>query len=229
MDKVFTFWEGQMPAYIRMCLNTWKRDYILLDYTNLAQYTDISKTQLLVLKCFTLPQIADYIRVHVLRDNGGYWLDTDTIMLSDRLPEEDITGFVETRDNTIGFLHTKAHSDMFEQWAKHQDLVLAHSKSKDWDVMGNRFTDSYIKSHKEIVIHPVDDYWLELAFKGYNQPRKQAYQQLYFGKSYRLSDLHPVDLIMLHNSWTPDWYKQLTEKEVLLNTCTLSNILREVK
>lgn len=35
-------------------------------------------------------------------------------------------------------------------------------------------------------------------------------------------------LIGLHNSWTPEWYKALSEKEVLENDCLLSKTLRHV-
>jgi len=35
-------------------------------------------------------------------------------------------------------------------------------------------------------------------------------------------------VIGLHNSWTPDWYKGLSEKEVLENDCLLSKTLRHV-
>jgi len=35
-------------------------------------------------------------------------------------------------------------------------------------------------------------------------------------------------LIGLHNSWTPEWYKALSEKEVLENDCLLSKTLRRI-
>lgn len=30
-----------MPDYIKMCLDTWKREYVLLNYDNLNQYTEL--------------------------------------------------------------------------------------------------------------------------------------------------------------------------------------------
>lgn len=35
-------------------------------------------------------------------------------------------------------------------------------------------------------------------------------------------------LIGLHNSWTPEWYKALSEKEVLENDCLLSKTLKQI-
>ena len=111
-----------MPEYLKLCLDTWKFQFVILDYNNLSQYTDKIPEKV---KQLTLPKIADYIRVHVLRDNGGYWLDTDTVMLSDSLPEFTILGDDKIRTNTIGFLHTEAKSPMFSEWAKFQDDVLS--------------------------------------------------------------------------------------------------------
>ena len=55
------------------------------------------------------------------------------------------------------------------------------------------------------------------------------YKRFYFRESYHLADIRSTDMIMLHNSWTPGWYKRLSKESVLLGSCTLSNILREVK
>ena len=226
MEKVFTFWEGRMPEYIKMCLESWKFDYIIvLNYENLHHYTefDIEKA-----KRFTMPQIAVCVRVHALRDNGGYWLDADTIMIGDKLPEENMVGDPIKRTNTIGFLHTKVHSDMFEKWAEYQDDVIKNSSGWNWDIVGNAFTDPYVKEHKEITIYPVSDLWPETYMVAAGDNRRVAYQQFYFDRQYKLSDIHKTDMLMLHNSWTPGWYKELTREEVILCDCTLSNILCEV-
>lgn len=226
---IFTFWEGKMPEYIKLCLDTWKHDYIMLTYDNLNQYTDLDITKL---QPFTLPQVADIVRVHVLRDNGGYWLDTDTIMITDELPREDMMGFVEQRTNTIGYLHTSPNSRMFMEWAEYQDVILNNSSVIDrnaWDIVGNRFTDEYVKCHKEITICDVSNKWAETYIIKDMQSRYDKYRKLYFETTYHLSDLRPTNMLMLHNSWTPTAYKTLPTKEAVLNqNCTLSNILKEI-
>lgn len=218
---IFTFWEGFMPAYIKLCLKTWGMEYVVLDYSNLNKYTDFIVTP--KLKQYTLPQIADCIRVHVLRDNGGYWLDADTIILGD-LPKENITGDPETRSNSIGLLHTEKGSDMFIKWAEYQDEILKGNYPNRWDLFGNAFTDGYIKTHDEITIHPIEDYQPERALNGGS--RSEKYIRFYFESNYHLKDIR-CDLLMLHNSWTPPEYKRLTMSEVLDKNCTMSNILKE--
>lgn len=228
METVFTFWEGQMPDYIKLCMKTWNFDYILLTYDNLKDYIDIPLDKL---QSFTLPQIADVIRVHVLRDYGGYWLDTDTIML-DELPKENICGYVKDRTNTIGFLHTDPHSDMFTEWAEYQDHVIENQESvpymHNWNIFGNKFTDDYVKLHEEIKIHDITNCWPEVYKVNVRSSRAYKYKALYFTYNFKLKDFNKTNMLMLHNSWTPDWYKRLSEKDVLKQQCTLSNILREV-
>lgn len=227
MDKrIFTFWEGPFPEYLKLCMKTWKFPYTVLNYDNVNNYTDI---QIKLLKRFTLPQIADYVRVHVLRDYGGYWLDTDTIVLGD-LPEENIGGDTVARTNTIGVLHTEPHSEMFTKWAKYQDSVVYNpmASSQNWAIMGNEFTDDYIKQHEEIKIFPIQNCWPETYMINDGMPRFNKYQKFYFEKSYHLSDINQTNLLMLHNSWTPDWYKKLSRDKIFAQNCTLSNILKEV-
>lgn len=222
---IFTFWEGEKPSYIELCMETWKFSYKELNYNNLGNYTDLPSD---ILKGFTLAQVADWVRVHVLRDNGGYWIDADTIILTDNLPDVTILGYPETRQNTIGMLHTDAHSEMFTKWAEYQDNILQRMQPPQiWSIMGNDFTDDYLLEHTEIEIGEIDRMWPEVYMIGGNSSRMQKYIELYFKRNYYLSDICKTDMLMLHNSWTPQWYKALNRDDILSVDCTLSNILRE--
>ena len=223
MKMIYTFWEGKKPSYISLCMKTWSFPYIELNYGNLQKYTDFDIERA---KRFTLPQIADCVRVHVLRDNGGHWLDADTIMFTDKLPDCTILGNPVTRMNTIGML--QAQEEMFEAWAKYQDEVIRTAEPpQDWSIMGNAFTDGYLKEHREVSIGDIGSRWAEVEMVSGNASRMEKYKELYFANSYHLSDFRKTDMLMLHNSWTPEWYKQMTEAQVLNADCTLSNILNE--
>lgn len=226
-NRIFTFWEGTMPEYIKLCMASWKFSYTVLNYNNLHNYTDLLITD--NLKRFTLPQIADCVRAHVLRDQGGYWLDADTIMLGNTLPDVAILGNNFSRANTIGFLYTEPNSDMFIQWAAFQDNVIFQDNLPyHWNMVGNAFTDSYMKEHLEVVIGDIINHWPEVYMIKEAMPRYDKYQKFYFSDSYYIKDIKSVDILMLHNSWTPAWYKKLSKQEVLTHKCTLSNILREL-
>lgn len=223
---IFTFWEGKMPAYIELCMKTWKLPFTVLNYKNLHEYTDLNIEPV---KRFTMPQIADCVRVHVLRDNGGYWLDADTIMITDKLPQTNMVGNPLTRMNTIGFLHTEKDTQMYKSWAVFQASVFKRQDTPtQWNIMGNAFTDQYLKDHKEISIHDVTNFWPETYMIKDDISRYNKYGKFYFDSNYYLKDIHETDMLMLHNSWTPQWYKELSAEDVLKYNCTLSNILREV-
>lgn len=215
-----------MPAYIKLCMETWRIPYTVLNYDNLHEYTDLDIEPV---KRFTLPQIADVVRVHVLRDQGGYWLDADTIMLTGELPETDLVGDPAQRTSSAGLLYSEPGSDMFVEWARYQDeIVNGPDTPTYWATMVNSFSDPYAKAHPDVRIYPIERFWPETYMVKEQIPRYQKYAQFYFEQNYGLEDIQPADLLMLHNSWTPGWYKQLSESEVLAKSCTLSNILREL-
>ena len=221
---IYTFWEGEMPEYIKMCLDTWHISHTILKYRDLEDI-GIDKDKL---KPFTLPQIADIVRVHILRDRGGVWLDADTILLSKELPTETILGYPEKRINTIGYLRTEPHSDMFEKWAEYQDKVMDNPQKVTWDIVGNKFTDPYLKEHDEITIGDITNRWAETYMIKLDADRYWKYKQFYFKENYKLSDLRSTDILMLHNSWTPEWFKYASRDKILNTECTLSNIFKEV-
>lgn len=39
--KLFTFWIGGMPEYIKMCIDTWKVHFVIMNRENIGQYTDM--------------------------------------------------------------------------------------------------------------------------------------------------------------------------------------------
>lgn len=215
---IFTFWEGKKPAYIDLCMETWAFPFTVLNYQNVNQYTDLPIEKI---KRFTLPQIADCVRVHVLRDQGGVWLDADTITITGQLPKQIVLGNNKARTNTIGFL--RADKEMFTQWAAFQDEIINGNETPThWATFGNAFTDKYLKEH-DIEIGDISEHWPEMG----PGDRWQRYIDFYFNSSYGLKDIK-TDVLMLHNSWTPGWFKNLSRNEVLLHGCTLSNILRDL-
>lgn len=226
--NIFTFWDGtEIPVYLKLCLDTWKFSYIILNYNNLNNYTDLVVDARL--KRFTMPQIADVVRVHVLRDQGGYWLDADTIMLTDELPKTNMIGNYYTKSNSIGYLYTEKNSAMYKDWALFQQSVINRNDTpKQWNVMGNAFTDKYLKEHPEITVEDLTEHWPETYMITDNRSRYLKYQKFYFEDNYTLQDIKPTNMLMLHNSWTPDWYKKLSKSELLSKDCTLSNILGEL-
>ena len=227
--KLFAFWEGQMPAYIQLCMETWRLPVTMLNYDNLHNYTDLKVDS--NLKRFTLPIISDAVRAHVLRDQGGYWLDTDTVMLADSLGEYTIKGYPDTRDHTWGYLFAEMPGmEFYTKWAEYQDKVIANPNTVvNWPVLCRDFTDPYLKNENlDISIAPIQHSWPETYLIPGDAPRYEKYRKLYFESAFTMKSFRPTDILMLHNSGTPKWYKDLSAKEVLASRYTLSNVLRAV-
>lgn len=227
--NIFTFWEGTMLDYIKLCMKTWKVSPIILNFQNLNDWTNLPVDKL---KTFTLPQVSDAVRAHVLRDHvGSYWLDTDTIFLTDKLIDENVIGDPVARTHSTGVSHsTKESIEFFKAWSEYQDKVIDNpNHSKHWSVLVNMFTDTYVPYHKEVKIYDISICRPELYMIP-SGSSSSKYREFYFGKkNYTLSDIKQnTDFLVLHNSWTLDWYKSLSETEVLQTNCTLSNILKEL-
>lgn len=220
---IYTFWEGTMPAYVQLCLDTWRVGFTLLDFNNLHRYTDVDITKL---GKYSYAQVSDIVRAHVLRDNGGYWIDADTIMLSNELPETNMIGWPEDRCAHCGYLHFARRSPFLMNWANEQDKRINENADGDWSLFANGISDFLLEKHPEVRIEERQRYFPE----SYMIPLLGTYGQynkFYFGGSYSLDNIRETPLIMLHNSWTPAYYKELTKTDVLSSNCTLSKMLKE--
>lgn len=72
---------------------------------------------------------------------------------------------------------------------------------------------------------------VEAAFYGKTNLRSaEQYRKFWFEEKLGVEKVFRgrQRLIGLHNSWTPEWYKALSEKEVLAHDCLLSRTLRHI-
>ncbi len=94
-----------------------------------------------------------------------------------------------------------------------------------WGYLGNACIDTYVKVFKdEIKIINRNEVMPELSI-GINSPN--TYVNYYFLQNKHLKDIE-INMMLLHNSWTPDFYKKLSLEELLQIDCTMSNVLCEV-
>lgn len=89
--RIFTFWEPKtnLPAYLKLCMQTWQKflpeyEIVVLDYSNLDIWLGKDFFDKSLFKNFSLPKQADAIRCAVLKKYGGIWMDSDTIITSDK-------------------------------------------------------------------------------------------------------------------------------------------------
>ena len=250
--KVYTFWEPRekMPYYIKLCMETWKKnlpnaEIVLLDYKNLGEYIDVKEfNPILFSGRFKLALIADALRVALLAKHGGIWLDADTIILSSKAekyfqPDAKhrtiFFGHVNMRAPHIAFINTPPGAECMNAWfefIREKLQALTPETEIDAFFLGNDFINSFSKNHvNEIEVLERKLVMPELKVipkseKETLKSRMTAHRLYYHMKTFHLADVN-YDMILLHNSWVPAMYKKFSPKDLLRCDCTLTNILAE--
>ncbi|EGH4468697.1 hypothetical protein IEJ30_001516 [Campylobacter lari] len=255
---IWTFWEPRekMPAYIKLCIETWKNFFpnykvVLLDYSNLYDFLPKNFYDKSLCENFSLPKQADAIRAAILYLHGGVWLDADTIITSSK-----IKYFFESPSNFsifsrhIGALRAKKGSIVCKNWAiecqkrilEYNKIKTAKGNLKEYEVyyyLGNGplniNIEKYRNNRDEILIFDrieykviMEAYW-KINNKGQEENVMINYRKFYFLNDYGNFVLENENgLLMLHNSWTPETYKKLNIENFLLCKNTLSSIFIKI-
>jgi hypothetical protein len=131
---IWTFWDTEeLPEFIEKCIETWKfhnSDYeiIVMNMSNYNNYTDIDVTKLRHYSKWKPQLTADYIRLSVLKEHGGVWMDASIICIKPLKFEESTEFFVYYKDNygLLGnykyplieswFIASSKHNLFIEEW-----------------------------------------------------------------------------------------------------------------
>lgn len=199
----------------------------------------------------TLSIKADAIRVALLKKYGGIWLDADTIIYKREIfkklynYELVMMGEEKTLTQNIGFIFASDNSFIINEWYKEiinkvkiykQDMLKNNSLnsgkySLPWHYLGNMIVDKLVKNTTNktflrldrSIINPFPEF---IFFKNSSLNPAQKYLQFYFKKRDPQIILNIAnDIILLHNSWTPLKYKEMSEKEFLNQDIFLSRLL----
>ena len=103
---------------------------------------------------------------------------------------------------------------------------------KNWDFLGNAILDKIIYGTDTSKYLPLDNNIIKALPETIYYPdisRREAYCKFYFKDSFHKKDFDEnTSIIYLHNSWTPEEYKNMTTQEFLNQDITLANILKEL-
>ena len=244
---VYTFWEPRekIPLYLQLCMQTWKKflpdaTIVVLDYKNIGEFLDVRELGLnLFSGRFTLPQIADAIRVALLAKHGGVWLDVDTIILSSDarkyfLPDKKhrtiFFGDENRQTAHMAFINAPPNSmcmNFWREFIRERIWNLNLYASIGWDFFGNDFINAYAKNFPdEIKIFDRNLIMPETKLLSADVNDEKAYLKYYFLENHRAAEVN-AEMILLHNSWTPEFFLELPTKELFCVDCTLTNILAE--
>jgi acetyltransferase-like isoleucine patch superfamily enzyme len=242
--KIWAYWEprSNVPAYLQLCVNTWKKfcpnaEVLILDNSNISDYIDLSYygPELFSGK-FSLPQIADALRAYLLYEHGGIWLDLDTVILdSSFFHEIDLKdydcifcGDPIHRNFSIATINSKKHSEVMKYWKeKCREKIKNFVIEKDfWAYLGNSILHDIVKTNKKVgIVEDVTKYHPENGIFG--AVPVYSYQKFYFENNFTFNDFN-TSALMLHNSWTPKKFKEMSQEQFVNSGCTLANILAKL-
>lgn len=258
--RLFTFWEPKekMPAYIRLCMQTWKKflpecEVVLLDYSNLEEWLGKDVYDEILFRDFSLPKQADAIRCALLKKYGGLWLDADTILTSPQVKDYlMIDSELVMISKHLAFIKANNNSKIIADWynqiqynlkfykdVKYQNNAVQkilhprrYSRMENWDYLGNYILHKMLKTKNKKKFFSIDRMEInalpELNNKN-NDNLVENYQNFYFENDYSQDVIkNTKGIILLHNSWTPQQFLEMNEEEFLSRNNTLSNVLKTV-
>lgn len=262
---IFTFWEpyNSVPSYLTLCLKTWKKflpsyyKIIILDYSNIRKYLGYNLAKKILCRDMSLPIQADAIRVAILHKYGGFWMDTDTIIMNsnwmDLIKSSDLQIFGNTKFNsqTIGFIYASKKSIILKAWLdeiisrikvyKHRLFLKkifptkynkdSYQRLRIWHYLGNGILNKLVKNASEKDFKRIDlkntNAWPELHLDKGNHRKK--YIDFYFSKKDMNHFLvNCKGILLLHNSWTPLKFKKMSKEEFLQQDIMLAHILNRI-
>ena len=255
--RIFTFWEpkDKIPPYLKLCLKTWEKflpDYeiVILDYELTNEYLGENFFDKSLYKNFSLQKQTDAIRCAILNKFGGIWMDIDTIVTCPP-PNESI--FSQDSPFTlinqhIGFIISEKNSKITDLWLKLIKKRIhfykkvyknkywgkiclkylnkkLYNKLKKWNYMGNGILDIIFNKYKI----PFNSINREEIFATPEINFNESYEDFYFKKDYSAEVFETTKgIILLHNSWTPEKFKEMSEEEFLNQDCTISKVLKQI-
>lgn len=174
-----------------------------------------------------------------------------------RISDYDLAMIGDTQKQTqhIAFIYAKTCSDIIEKWykkiCKRVFLFRLFNKCKilrnifrhtntvlhNWDVLGNGILDDLVNKSTDasaflrldkMKLGSLPEYTIATPDKAPNI----LYNEFWFGHNNKtFDDVKNIcfgGIILLHNSWTPDKYKQMTKNEFLDSNILLARVLKNL-
>ncbi len=235
-------WNLYLPEY----------EIVILDYSNIDKWLGKKFFDKSLYKYYSLPKQADAIRCAVLEKHGGIWFDADTIIISDEVREFlNIDSEFVLIGKHIAFIKSCPHSKVTKKWLKgiKRNIFLYkyikkiklfnkivrkfnrnfYDRRNRWDYLGNSILNKILENSKLNEFFSIDKIKNCVLPEVVAFPKEDvqvAYKKFYFENDY--SDFvrdHSKGIVLLHNSWTPEEYKNMSKEEFLLSNNTIAKLL----
>ena len=240
----FKTWKKYLPGEYKV---------IVLDYHNIRDYLNYKIINKILFKEMTLQAQSDAIRVAILQKYGGIWMDSDTIITNSKfmnmLYGSDLImfGYSKKKIVHIGFIYASNKSTILKVWLKNIIMRIRIFKQRlflkrifpikrfkqsfeellSWNYLGNGILGKIIENiqNKSFKILEREEAYVLPELNFYKNPLK-CYRDLYFTPGDPENILKKnKGVLMLHNSYTHEKYKKMSEKEFLQQDIMLANLL----
>lgn len=195
-STIWAYWDGDVPPLVQKCIESWKKnnptyEIIVLNKGNLSTY--LPKVDFAKMKHVndSVQRFSDFVRVHVLAEHGGIWIDASTICQAplDWIQQLDNVEFVGYFTDNMTLPKWRETSPVIESWAF---ACIPHSPfMQDWrDEMMKITTYNEIKDYSRHVVHnegtdpqkipgapdDIEYFAIHLAAQRVLQPHPQKYR-----------------------------------------------------
>ena len=262
---IFTFWEPrrEVPGYLQLCMKTWKKflpnyEIKILDYKSVQEILGEKLFSSVVCKNMTLPIQADAIRVAILNNFGGIWMDPDIVILNGEFMENlkhyelAMVGDDNSKRQDIGFIYSSKNSSLLKDWL--DEIILRVKKYKQiifntdislngseemkevkiWHYLGNGIIDKFLRNTTGNMFYRIDRNTINSFperkfYKNSSFNNIQKYRLFYFQKrDPKIVLNNSRDILYLHNSWTPIEYKKMSASKFIRQDILLSKLLASI-
>jgi len=230
----------------------------ILDYESAKEYLGEFLFSNIICKYMTIPMQADGLRVALLKKFGGIWLDADTIILSKKFVKQfenydlAMIGDNKYKSQYIGFIYASSKSSLLNKWLKEiikkvkffkyifskkkntTKWLNSWKKTKSYFYLGYDIINPLLKNIKDnkyfrLDVSKINVFPERQFFKNSSLDYSKQFELFYFQKRDPQIILNDsLDIIMLHNSWVPFKYKNMSESEFIKEDILLSKLLSKL-
>ncbi|MDY7009041.1 MAG: tetratricopeptide repeat protein, partial [Cyanobacteriota bacterium] len=223
---IWVYWENvysqEMPDYLKLCLETIKihsglADVIVVNRQNVKAYLKEIHPRIFT-KTLLPAHKADYLRLKLLNDNGGMWIDIDTIVFKDLY-----TNFISHLKNfdlvtlgsafTLTFFAARPQNNFLQTCINQIEVIFDSGKYISWTRLG-----------KELIYQEAKNYnYYHVNFNGWLFGCKKWQNFLKQGNANTEKHL----FCALYNAFMFKELKYTSRKEIMSSDTLLCNLYKQ--
>ncbi len=221
---------------------TWSRHFkdfeiFIIDYSNLYDVIPKGSIDINLIKHLPLAIQKDAIQASVLKFNGGIFIDADMLVINNPFPIlNQLSNYdVITFSSHLAFMVAKPNTLFLDEWhdevLKKIDMIDQNSENIKWNYFGNSIVNKKMKrkKYKAFRIDKFKSAFMpEINFFRNRGNVIKLYENFWFSNEIELNSVFFANqsIVALHNTWTPKWYRDMSEKEILNHPSLLSRTLK---